>query len=363
VGLLNAFINPLGTTMHRTATIKDVAQLATVSPTTVSLVLNDVANSRIPAATAIRVRAAAAKLGYAPNPLARGLRRRRTDVIALISDTITTTPFAVRMIEAVEQVVQRNGLLLMLVNTGGDTAIERAVVSTLGRQQVDGFLYACMHHRIVDPPEGLGPNVVLLNARTRRGRLPAVIPDDRGGARTAVTELLDHGHRRIGFVNDARRPVAAGLRLAGYRDALKAYGMRFDRRLVLDAEPTLDGSAAAAIQLHDRTAMTALFCFNDRMAVGAYRGLRQRGCAVPHDVSVVGFDDQEYVAAYAEPPLTTVALPHHAMGEWAALTLIDLITGQPAPTRVSVMRCELVRRGSVSRAAEVAPTDRNVPVS
>jgi DNA-binding LacI/PurR family transcriptional regulator len=345
--------------MHRTATIKDVAQLATVSPTTVSLVLNDVANSRIPDATAIRVRAAAAKLGYAPNPLARGLRRRRTDVIALISDTITTTPFAVRMIEAVERVVRRNGLLLLLVNTGGDAAVERVVVSTLGRQQVDGFLYACMHHRIVDPPGGLGNNVVLLNARTRRGRLPAVVPDDRGGARAAVTELLDHGHRRIGFVNDARRPVAAGLRLAGYRDALKAYGVRFDRRLVLDAEPTLDGSAAAAIALHDRTAMTALFCFNDRMAVGAYRGLRQHGYSVPDDVSVVGFDDQEYVAAYAEPPLTTVALPHYAMGEWAARTLIDLITGQPAPTGVALMRCELVRRGSVAAAM----IDRKAPVS
>jgi LacI family transcriptional regulator len=342
----------MGATVRRTATIKDVAQLATVSPTTVSLVLNDVANSRIPAATATRVRAAAAKLGYAPNPLARGLRRRRTDVIALISDTITTTPFAVRMIEAVEDVIRRNGLLLLLVNTGGDAAMEHAAFSTFGHQQVDGFLYACMHHRIVEPPEGLGHNVVLLNARTRRGRRPAVLPDDRGGARDAVTELLEHGHRRIGFVNDVRRPLAAGLRLSGYRDALKAYGVRFDRRLVVDAEPTLDGGAAAAIELYDRTAMTALFCFNDRMAVGAYRGLRHRGCVVPDDMSVIGFDDQEFVAAYAEPPLTTVALPHYAMGEWAASTLLDLITGGPAPTGVYAMPCELVRRGSVGRAAK-----------
>jgi LacI family transcriptional regulator len=95
------------------------------------------------------------------------------------------------------------------------------------------------------------------------------------------------------------------------------------------------------------------------MAVGAFRGLRQRGYAVPDDVSVVGFDDQEYVAAYAEPPLTTVALPHYAMGEWAARTLIDLITGQPAPTGVALMRCELVRRGSVAAAM----IDRKAPVS
>src|SRR5690242_4238353 len=220
--------------VRKTATIKDVAQLATVSPTTVSLVLNDVADSRIPLATAGRVRAAAAELGYAPNSLARSLRRRRTDVIALISDTITTTPYAVHMIEAVEAVARRNGLLLFLVNTSGDTAVEKTAVAALTRQRVDGVLYACMYHRVVELPPGLGTHVVLLNARTTGTEVPAVVPDDRGGAQAAVGELLRYGHRRIGFLNDARAPVAATLRLEGYRDALKAYGVRFDGRLVVD---------------------------------------------------------------------------------------------------------------------------------
>ena len=123
--------------------------------------------------------------------------------------------------------------------------------------------------------------------------------------------------------------------------------MRFDRRLVLDAEPTLEGGAAAAVQLLERTGLTGLFCFNDRMAVGAYRGLRQLGLAVPRDVSVVGFDDQEFVAAYAEPPLTTVALPHYAMGEWAALALIERINGEAGRSDTHLMPCELVRRASV----------------
>lgn len=333
--------------MRKTATIRDVAQLAAVSPATVSLVLNDVADSRITQATAGRVRAAAAELEYAPNSLARGLRRRRTDVIALISDTITTTPYAVHMIEAVEEVIRRNGLLLFLVNTGGDPVVQRKAVEALGRQQVDGFLYACMYHRVVEMPNGLGPNVVLLDARTKRRSVPAVVPDDRGGARSAVTELIEHGHRRIGFINDARSPVAASLRLEGYRDALKAHGIRYDRRLVASINPTLDDSAAAAVRLHDRSAITGLFCFNDRMTIGAYRGLRQHGLAVPRDVSVVGFDDQEFVAAYAEPPLTTVALPHYAMGEWAARTLIDQMAGHPVRPDTHLMPCPLVRRASV----------------
>jgi LacI family transcriptional regulator len=310
-------------------------------------VLNEVADSRIPQTTAGRVRAAAAQLQYAPNSLARGLRRRRTDVIALISDTITTTPYAVHMIEAVEQVVRRNGLLLFLVNTGGDVGVERKAVEALGRQQVEGFLYACMYHRIVELPRGLGPNVVLLDARTRRRSVPAVVPDDRGGARAAVTELLEHGHRRIGFLTDARAPLAARLRLAGYRDALKEHGIRYDRRLVVAAEPTLEASAAAAGRLHERTGITGLFCFNDRMTIGAYRGLRGRGLAVPADVSVVGFDDQEFVAAYADPPLTTVALPHYAMGEWAARALVERITGGAVEPETHLMPCQLVRRASV----------------
>src|SRR5690349_8372446 len=263
--------------VRKTATIKDVAELADVSPATVSLVLNDVADSRIPPTTAGRVRAAAAALAYAPNSLARGLRRRRTDVIALISDTITTTPYAVHMIEAVEAVSRRNGLLLFLVNTGGDAGVEQKAVDALSRQRVDGFLYACMHHRLVELPHGLGPNVVLLDARTRRRSVPAVVPDDRGGARSAVVELIEHGHRRIGFVNDARAPVAATLRLAGYRDALRAHGIRYDRRLVVGVEPTFEAGAAAAVALYDKYHITALFCFNDRVTVGAYRGLHHRG--------------------------------------------------------------------------------------
>jgi LacI family transcriptional regulator len=330
----------------RTPTIKDVARLAAVSRTTVSLVLNDVADSRIADATAARVRAAAVELGYAPNLLARGLRRRRTNTIAVISDQIATTPYAVHMIEAIQDVARRNGLLVFLVNTGDDAEVERHAVEVLGQQQVDGVLYACMYHRVVTLPAGLGPRVVLVDARTRRSSVPAVVPDDRGGAQQAVSELVAHGHRRIGFLNDGTGTVAAELRLAGYRDALRAHGIRFDRRLVTSALPGLDTNAAAALELYDAGA-TGLFCFNDRAAVGAYRGFSRRGLKVPTDVSVVGYDDQEFVADHADPPLTTVALPHYAMGDWAAETLVDLMNGEEVPTATHLMPCDLVRRASV----------------
>jgi LacI family transcriptional regulator len=335
-------------------TIRDVAERAAVSPATVSLVLNDVA-ARIPEATAARVRAAATDLGYAPNSLARGLRLRRTHTIGFISDTITTTPFAVHMVEAAQHVARRHGFLLFLVNTGDDAAVERAAVRALRQQQVDGFLYACMYHRVVEPPDLGGGPVVLLNARAGTGDHPAVVPDDRGGARSAVLELIDHGHRRIGFINDVATHPAATLRLAGYRDALKERGIRYDRRLVEHSEAEPEQGAAAALRLYDRAAPTGVFCFNDRMAVGVRRGLAARGLSVPRDVSLIGFDDQEFVASYAEPPLTTVALPHYAMGQWAAQALVDRIIdgrsqdGGPGGP-VHLMPCELVRRDSVAPA-------------
>ena len=333
--------------MRNTATIRDVALAASVSPATVSLVLNDVIDSRIPEHTAQRVRAAAHELGYAPNSLARGLRRRRSDTIALISDDVASTPFSVRMIEAVHEVAHEHGLLLFLIHTGGDPEEERAAAATLRRQQVDGVLFASMHHRVVDLPPALGARTVLLDARTARASVPAIVPDERAGAFEAVGELIANGHRRIGFINDFYATEAARLRLAGYRDALRAAGIRFDRRLVVFAEPGLKSSARAALALYEETRCTGVFCFNDRVAVGAGQGLRGRGLGVPRDASIVGFDDQDFVASYAEPPLTTVALPHYEMGVWAARTLINMIKGEVIAPKTHLMPCTLVRRESV----------------
>jgi LacI family transcriptional regulator len=344
---INSASTGVVTVRTTTATIKDVALAASVSPATVSLVLNDVSDSRIPEHTAQRVRAAAHALGYAPNSLARGLRRRRSDTIALISDDVASTPFSVRMIEAVHEVAHDNGLLLFLIHTGGDPEEEAAAATTLRRQQVDGVLYASMHHRIVDLPPALGARTVLLDARTTKASFPAVVPDERAGAYAAVTELVEHGHRRIGFIDDFYASEASRLRLLGYRDALKAAGIRYERRLVVYAEPGLKSSAQAAVRLYEEAGFTGLFCFNDRVAVGAGQGLRAHGLAVPRDVSIVGFDDQDFVAAYAEPPLTTVALPHFQMGLWAARTLIDLVNGEVVAPKTHLMECTLVRRDSV----------------
>lgn len=333
--------------------IKDVARSAGVSVTTVSHVLNRRAGTRVAADTAERVRQAAAEVGYAPNSLARGLRTRRSHTIGFLSDEITTTPFAVRMVEAAQKAAWQRGFLLILLNTGGDAGIERAAVTALGQQQVAGVIYACMWHRVLSVPEGLGPETVLLDCRAANGGYRAVVPDERGGARAAVSELLDQGHRRIAFINDQLGPEAATLRLRGCRDVLAERGIRFDPRLVRDAFPDARGAARAAADLLESSwafgdRPTAIFCFNDRMAMGVYRAARHRGLRIPQDISVIGFDDQEFLADALDPPLTTVALPHREMGRWAVETLLDEPPGPAAaPPDTVLMPCPLVRRESV----------------
>ena len=345
--------------------IKDVAREAGVSPTTVSLVLNGRTGARIPPATRERVRRVAHEIGYAPNSLARSLRTRRTHTIGLISDQIATTPFAVRMIEAVQDVARESGFLIFLVNTGSDPEVEREAIETLRAQQVDGLVYACMWHQVVEPPPRLPTGSVFLDARPLGGGFPAVVPDDHGGAVAAVQELVDQGHRRIAYIDAGESPVpiASELRHDGYLEVLRAAGIEPDPALRVGASITdAAGGLAAAGVLLDRPEPerpTAIFCFNDRVAMGAYRAARHRGIDVPRDLSIIGYDDQELIAASLDPPLTTVALPHYQMGRWAMEVMLGL---REAPTEndgVVLMPCPLIRRESVAPppAQLGAPTD------
>lgn len=336
--------------MHRVG-IKDVARAAGVSATTVSLILNGRSEERFSDATRNRVRELAAEMGYSPNSLARGLRTKRTQTIGLLSDEVTTTPFAVRMLAAANETARQRGYLLFVLNTDADPAVEVEAIDLLQRQQVAGLVYAFMHHRVVEPPPGLPPGTVFLDGRPRRGGYPAVVPDDRAGGRAATTALTERGHQRIAYVDDEERPVASPLRLQGYRDALRKAGLAFDPALHVSGPPLAHGGLAAVGALLDRPVgerPTALFCFNDRMAMGAYRAARHRGLRIPQDVSIVGYDDQQYIAADLDPPLTTVALPHYEMGRWAIEALFDRMGGARRSDEVVRMPCPLVPRDSVA---------------
>jgi LacI family transcriptional regulator len=345
-----------GAAVEKRPGIRDVAALAGVSPSTVSVVLNAVDGARVGEDTRRRVTEAAAALGYEPHPLARGLRTRRSQTIGFVSDVIATTPYAGQLIQGAQDAAWHAGMVLLLVNTGGDTELERHAIRSLQRRHVDGIVYASMHHRVVEVPQLRqdGP-LVLLDARPARDSVPYVVPDEVNGGAAAVTELLEHGHRRIGFVADGYDIPAVPGRLQGYRESLVRFGVPFDPALVVRGEPGANGGyrgVSRLLELPDPP--TAVFCFTDSIAMGAYRAAAERGLRIPDDFSVVGFDDHPLIASSLAPGLTTVALPHYDMGVWAVQTLLGLIES-PATTPdrplQMLMPCPLVRRDSVGPPA------------
>lgn len=331
--------------------MQDVADLAGVSRTTVSFVLNDVPNNNIPETTQERVLAAVKELNYRPNVLARGLRGQRTHTIGFISDEIATTPHAVRMIQGAQDEAWDHENLIMLINTGGDEAMKEAGVQMMLDRRVDGLIYATMYHRESHPPAIVQQMpTVLLDSYVADRSLPSVVPDEVTGGYEATKYLIENGHKRIGFINNTDAIPATRGRLLGYRRALKEYDIPFDQTLVTAAYTDQAGGHDAAMRLFNRPERpSALFCFNDRMAMGAYDALRKLNLAIPDDVAVVGFDDQEIIAAHLYPPLTTMALPHYEMGKWAVSYLLKLISDPhqaPEAAVQQMIHCPLVRRTS-----------------
>jgi len=347
----------------RRPTLRDVARTAGVSVTTVSVVLNGRREGvRVPEATRHRVQQVAEDLGYRPNILARSLRTQETRTIGFISDEVTTTPFAVSMLAAAQDEAARRGYLLFVVNLGANAplAIQEQAIDGLTQQQVGHFIYGCMYHRVVDPPLGLPADAVFLNCEASSGRHRSIVPDDRQGAYEVVTELIAVGHRRIAFLDDHRHPPASGLRFDGFRAALDEHGLDYEPALHVETTPFVRGGLVLSdlIDLPAEDRPTAVFCYNDRIAMGAYRAARTRGLRVPDDLSIVGFDDQEYIASELDPPLTTVRLPHREMGRLAIQLLLDEpdASDEPTATEGVVIRIpgELVRRESVAKPHDVA---------
>ena len=334
----------------RVPTMNDVARLAKVSQTTVSFVINNTASVSIPDETRQRVWAAIEQAGYRPNAQAQGLRMQRSGIVGFVTDTIAITPYAGKIFEGAQDVAWENNKILLLVNTKGQPDIEETALEKLLERQVEGVIYAMMYHRPVKVPAAL-QNVptVLVDCFAEDRSLPSVVPDEVNGGRIATETLLKKGHRRVAFINNHDSIPATFGRLQGYREALTNYGVSFDEALVCNEESSSGGGHQGAMKLMQfPEPPTAIFCFNDQMAIGVYDALRKHNRRIPDDVAVIGFDNLELVAANLHPSLTTMELPHYKMGEWAVQKIVKIIgapeNGQPEQHKIE---CPLIVRESV----------------
>lgn len=326
-------------------TMRDVAKVAGVSVATVSHVVNDKAGARIGDDARRRVQEAVIELGYRPNALAKTLSQGTSRFIGLVADAIATTPFAGQIIHGAQDEAWKHGYVLLVANTDGNEAAENEAIAMMLEHQVHGILYSTWFHREIEVPEALHQtDTVLVDCFAAGNVLPAVVPDEEQGGRTATEELLAAGHRRIAFINTTTPSPAQTGRLAGYRAALEAAGVAFDESLVLPAAPEQEGGYAATSAILESKA-TAVFCHNDRVAMGLYDGLREHGLRIPEDVAVMGFDNQDVIAAHLRPTLSTVALPHYELGAAGVRLLLGL---EPAPeSGPKLIACPPVLRHSI----------------
>ena len=332
------------------ATIKDVAQLAGVSFKTVSRVINR--SPYVRDEVRQKVLRAADTLEYRPHHHARHMRTQRSKVFGFLSDDIATTPFAGQIIQGAQEAAWQLEMLLLTFNTAGNPAMEEAAVQMALERGVEGIIFATMYHRAVQvPKDAFRLPLVLVDCFARNCPVPSVVPDEVNGGFLATKLLLEKGHRRIAMINaDQKYPAAVG-RFRGYRQALEIFGIPVEPELVRTGGWWQDDGYEHALALLDlKPVPTAIFCVTDRIAMGVYDALKEKGLRIPNDISVVGFDNQELLAAHSRPPLTTIRIPYFEMGSWAVDQLTD---ADPNEDRSAIepvtLDCPLVSRASVDQ--------------
>lgn len=311
------------------ASLRDVAAVAGVSVKTVSNVVH--AHPHVRPETRLRVQRALTDLNYRPNIAARNLRQRRSGIIALALPELDLAYFAELARCVIKQAAQHSWTVL-IDQTDGLPERESLVLDGIRDQLIDGLIFSPLTatpHAIANRRDHTP--TVLLGERVPGGTADHIVIDNVAAARDATEHLIATGHRRIAAIGDQRipvRPNTASLRLSGYRQALAAAGLSYDRRLVRTARQyhRADGAAAMQRLLNLDEPPDAVFCFSDLLALGALRTLASNGIAVPDDVAVVGFDDIED-GRYATPTLTTISPDKDQIARVAVSLLAERLTG------------------------------------
>jgi LacI family transcriptional regulator len=305
-------------------TIFDVAEEAGVSYSTVSRVLNNKDN--VNAETRERVLQVMAQLGYVGNAPARSLAGGSSHIVSLLVDHLNTG-YMGEIIRGIDEALEMNHYNLMLYTTHRQKTREAAYVNKLTRNFADGLILIVPRNEkaYLETLQQRKFPYVLIDHRGYNRHIPSIITTNRKGGYDATTYLIETGHRRIGFITGEMAYGCATERLAGYQAALADHGIAFDPELVSEGNFLQPQGYRCAQQLLSLSQPpTALFVSNDVMAFGAMEAARERGLRIPHDLSIIGFDDIPQ-AEHVHPPLSTVRQPLEEMGRSAATLLLKYI--------------------------------------
>lgn len=331
--------------------MRDVAELAGVSVTTVSHVINQ---SR-PVSDELRSRVlnAMAELGYQPNTLARSLRRGKTHTIGIIIPD-SANPFFAEVARGIEDTSFEHGYSVILCNTDNDLERESLYTGVLVEKQVDGILFvaAGLSAENIQTLQKRGMPLVIVDRQVSGVEVDSVLTDNLQGGLLATRHLIGIGHKRIGCIVGPSDLTPSAARITGYQQALSEIGVSYDEALIVKGDFQYESGFEAANQLLSMDVPpTAIFAFNDLMAVGALSNALERGLVVPDDLSLVGFDDVR-PALYANPPLTTVRQPKHEIGVLATQMLLERMLEPTLPPRTRVLDTTLTIRQSTAPIKE-----------
>lgn len=337
---------------NRAITMKDVADYLQVSKQTVSAVINN--KPGITDTTRVRVLSAIDELGYRLDYTARSLRTGRTRTIALFI-TDVSSPVAGKMASIAEDSVYAAHYTLVLYNTRDDVQRERSYIDSAIQRSVDGVLYVATRDdtTALDSLVEAGLPVVVLDRVPRSYKGPAVHLDNTRAGAIAAEHLLSLGHTRIAHIAGPESVHISAERLRGFCDTLQA-GARQPVMTCIERAQGWSiecGYEATRRLLACNDHFTALFCAGDMLAIGAARALREAGRRIPHDVSLIGVDDID-LAAYMEPPLTTVSQSIAEISGLAVQILLELLAGRTVEqTRVVVAPALVVRQSTAAIAS------------
>lgn len=330
-------------------TLADVARRAGLSSAAASLILNDRPDTRLSADARERVLAAAKELGYRPNVAARGLRTDRTNTIGFISDEVAVTRYASGQIQGALRAAEEADHVVLVLETGNDRERESRAIQAVLDRQVDGIIFAAMRSREIElPPLPSATKVVLLNATNVRVA-SAVLPAEFEGGRTAVSAIA-HAGFTDGIVllgknqrneGDVMKSTNVAQRVAGARAEMAERGLAFAYEVPVESWNPSDSYDALTKAIKRNGQPKCILALNDPLAFGAYQALADAGLSIPGDVSIVGFDNDE-LAAYLRPGLTTVALPYEEMGAAAVRMLLST-----EPASKTLIPMNLIVRGSL----------------
>jgi LacI family transcriptional regulator len=337
--------------------IKDIARLAGVSPSTVSRVIND--KEYVREEIRDKVKAIVKEMGYVQNHAARSMVLRRTFTVGIvIPDTFNM--FQRQLFATIEHHLEEQGYRTMFIFVTWSAESESACLRKLKSESLDGII---MMHDVQNPSiyKYLHENnvpVVLCTFGSDEFQLPSVRVDETVAAETAVAHLIEKGHRKIGLIAGAHFSFSH-LRAEGYRLAFERHDLEVKEawKVTVPSYGLELGRRGMARLLRQDDSITAIFAMTDELAIGAMRTLHEAGLKVPEEVSVVGFDDID-ISAYTAPALTTIRQPIPEMGEKTAALICDLIAAGKSDGAPVVLPHRLIERESVASPKGAPPGGR-----